>query len=217
MAELPIERKEGRNWIPLVLLGLLLLAILGYCATRGEDDVIVPADTAAGVGAVGDTALGGAAAGVAGSVAGGGAAAGGAVAQFAEFVAARDTSAETEANHQYTATGTRLLAAALDELAGAENRDAIQVYADSMRGSIDRLQRSGAEDRHADDARAAFNAAVSAMESIDRARGRTNDVAPMRAIARELSPEQPLVPQLGVVHRFFEAARDALQRMQPAS
>ena len=38
MAELPIERKEGRNWLPLVLLGLLLLAVLGYCATRGDDD-----------------------------------------------------------------------------------------------------------------------------------------------------------------------------------
>ena len=214
MAELPIERKEGRNWLPLVLLGLLLLAVLGYCATRGDDDVPATGDTAAAVGAAGDTALGGAAAGAA---AAGTAAAGGAVAQFVQFVAARDTTAETEANHQYTATGTRLLASALDELAGAGNRNAIQVYADSMRSSVDRLQRSAADDRHADDARAAFNAAVSAMESLDRAQGRTRDVAPMRAIARELSPDRPLVPQLGVVHRFFEAARDALQAMQGAA
>lgn len=217
MAELPIERKEGRNWLPLLLLGLLLLAVLGYCATRGDDDAPATADTTSAVGTAGDTALGGAATGAAGAGAAGTAAAGGAVAEFAQFVAARDTSAETEANHQYTATGTRLLAAALDEVAGAGNRSAIQAYADSMRSAVDRLQRSAADDRHADDARAAFNAAVSAMESLDRAQGRTRDVAPMRAIARELSPDRPLVPQLGVVHRFFEAARDALQAMQRAT
>jgi hypothetical protein len=106
----------------------------------------------------------------------------------------------------------RLLAGALEELAG--DRQAIRVYADSMRSSVDRLQRTSDNDVHADDARAAFNAAVSAMEVVDRARGRTRDVAPMRGIARELSSQRPLVPQLGTVQRFFEAARDALQQMR---
>lgn len=206
MAEIPIERKKGTNWLPLLLLGILALALLAYCFSRRDAGPAVADTTAAA--AAGDTTLAGAGAAT-------GAAAGtGAVDEFVRFVAARDTSAETEANHQYTATGTRLLAAALGELAGAGNAGAIQVYADSMRSAIDRLQQSGAEDRHADDARAAFNAAVSAMASIDRARGRTRDVAPMRAIAGELSPARPLVPQLGVVHRFFEAARDALQQMR---
>ena len=210
MAEIPIERKEGRNWLPLILLGLLVLALLGYCFTRRGDDAVV-ADTTA---TVGDTT--GAAVGAAGAGAAGAAATGGAVDQFVQFVSSRDTTAETEGNHQYTATGTRLLAAALEELAGPGNAGTIAAHADSMRSSVDRLQRSSDNDRHADDARWAFNAGVSAMEVIDRARGRTRDVAPMRAIAGELSPNQPLLPQLGVVHRFFEAARDAVQQMRGA-
>ena len=52
------------------------------------------------------------------------------------------------------------------------------------------------------------------MEAIDRAQGRTRDVAPMRAIARELRSKQALVPRLGTVQRFFEAAREALGAMR---
>jgi hypothetical protein len=36
----------------------------------------------------------------------------------------------------------------------------------------------------------------------------------MRAIYGQLDSKQPLVPQLGTVHRFFEASRDALQAMR---
>jgi len=53
--------------------------------------------------------------------------------------------------------------------------------------------------------------------SILYARGRTRDVAPMRAISGELESTQPLLPQLGTVQRFFEAARDGLQAMGAAS
>jgi hypothetical protein len=210
MAEIPIERKKGTNWLP-ILGALLALLLLGFCYLR-RDRGAAPA-----TGMVDTTAAVGATTGAAGAAG----ATGGAVEQFVQFVAARDTSAETEANHQYTATGVRLLASALDELAaggsggtGGASAVDIRAYADSMRRSVDRLQQSSANDRHADDARAAFNAAVSAMTSIDKARGRTADAAPMRAIARELSPQRPLVPQLGVVHRFFEAARTNLQQMR---
>ena len=210
MAEIPIERKKGTSWLPLILLGLLALLLLGWCMTRGKDAAPV-ADTTA---AVADTAR--AAAGAAtGAAAGAAATAGdanGAIDQFVQFVQTRDTTVETEGQHRYTAEGTRRLAAALEAIAGGNPN--IGAYADSMRSSIDRLQQSGAQDRHADDAKAAFSAAVSAMASIDQARGRTRDVAPMRAIYGELSADRPLMPQLGVVHRFFEAARDALQAMR---
>jgi len=36
MAEIPIDRKEGRNWLPLILGLLLLLALLGYWFTRNR-------------------------------------------------------------------------------------------------------------------------------------------------------------------------------------
>lgn len=221
MAEIPIERKEGRNWLPLVLGALALLALLWYfLGRRGDDTVAATADTTAVAAAPAtvttDSAAGatgaatGAAAGAAGAAVAGGA--NGAIDQFAQFVEARDTTSETEGQHAYTAEGTRRLAAALDAVAGGSPN--IAVYADSMRRSIDRLQRSSDRDVHADDAKAAFSAAVSAMEQIDRARGRTRDVAPMRAIYNELSSQRPLLPQLGTVHRFFAAARDALQTMR---
>ncbi len=110
----------------------------------------------------------------------------------------------------------RRLAAALEQVAGES--PSIRVYADSMRSAVDRLQ-SGSpnDDTHANDAKAAFSAAVTAMEQIDRARGRTRDVAPMRAIYNQLDSRQPLMPQLPTVQRFFEAARDALQAMGAAS
>lgn len=215
MAQIPIERKNRSSMLPLIIGAILLLLLLGWCWSRRDNDDVVPA-------ASDTTAAAGAATGAAGSAAGSstGAAAGaantnaggsGAVAQFVQFVASRDTAQETEGNHQYTSQGIRLLASALDGIAGGN--PSIAQQADSMRSSVDRLQRSSDKDLHADDARAAFNAAVSAMEAIDKARGRTRDVAPMRAIAKELKSTQPLMPQLGVVHRFFEAARDALQAM----
>ncbi len=52
MAEIPIERKESRNWLPLILGLLALLAVLAYCFTRNRG-----AETATGAaaGAVADS------------------------------------------------------------------------------------------------------------------------------------------------------------------
>lgn len=226
MAEIPIERKQSRSWVPLALLGLLLLLILGYCFLRPRDvtpvgagadsarTATVGADTARGaMGAAGATT--GAAAGAMGAAATGGAGsgAGSAVDQFIQFAQARDTTKETEGQHAYTAEGIRRIAAALDQVAGQSGSSAIQVYADSMRRSVDRLQQSSPKDVHAEDAKAAFSAAVSAMTTIDKAQGRTYDVAPMRAIYNQLSPSKPLMPQLSTVQRFFTAAGQALQAM----
>jgi hypothetical protein len=207
MAEIPIERKQGRNWLPLLLLALLALALLAYCFQRSRTP-----DPVAGAAGAADslTRVDTAAPSAAGAAAAGGA--NGAIDQFVQFVQQRDTTNETEGQHQYTAEGTRRLAAALDAIA-AGNPD-IAVYADSMRSSIERLQRSSDTDVHADDAKAAFSAAVSAMEQIDRARGRTRDVQALRATFNDLSGRQPLMPQLPTVHRFFQAAADALQQMR---
>jgi len=221
MAEIPIERKsKGPGWLPW-LLGLLLLLLLGYCFARRRNAAPAVADSSAtsGTPAAADStatsgtpAVAGAATATdsANAASAGGAA--GAIDQFTQFVAQRDTSKETEGQHQYTAEGVRRLAAALEGIAGGS--PSIQVWADSMRRSVDRLQQSAATDVHADDAKAAFSAAVSAMAAIDKARGRTRDVAPMRAIYGQLDGKKPLLPQLPTVYRFFDAARDALQAMK---
>ncbi len=209
MAEIPIQRKESRNWLPLLLLGLLLLALLGYCFFRPRDTapVAAGADSTRATTAGADTGRG--ATGAAAAAGG----AGSAVDQYVQFVQQRDTTKETEGQHAYTAEGIRRLAAALDQVAGQNGSSAIQVYADSMRHSVDRLQQSSPKDVHAEDAKAAFSAAVSAMTTIDKAQGRTYDVAPMRALYNQLSPSKPLMPQLGTVQKFFTAAGTALQAM----
>jgi hypothetical protein len=183
MAEIKIEEKRRKNLLPLVLGAILLLLLLGWCAMRDRG--------------VGDGAAAGAT--------------NGPVRDFVTYVTTRDTTQETEANHQYTAGGVRRLAAALEAIAGEDVN--IKVYADSMRSSVDRLQRSSDSDVHADDAKAAFSAAVSAIAQITQARGAQSDAGSMRAIYNDLSSQQPLVPQLSVVQRFFEAARDAVQGM----
>ena len=216
MAEIPIERKARPNWLPLLLGALVLLALLGYCFLRPRDvaPVVGTADTTRATTATtsaADTTTGitGAAAATTGATAGGGSA----VDQYIQFVQQRDTTKETEGQHAYTAEGVRRLAAALDQVAGQNGSSAIQVYADSMRHSVDRLQHSSPTDVHAEDAKAAFSAAVSAMTTIDKAQGRTYDVAPMRALYTRLSPTKPLMPQLGTVEQFFTAAGTALQAM----
>ena len=70
MAEIPIQEKRGGSKLPLILGGLLLLLLLGWCLTRnrGDDTVqtdtagattTVPADTVGGTGTAprSDTAL----------------------------------------------------------------------------------------------------------------------------------------------------------------
>ena len=234
MAEIPIERKPARNWLPLILAALALLILLGYCATRNRNATGTTAsgdsastrnvltdsgrNTGAGVAGAGAGSSASAAAGTAGAAAGNGAAgatsggANGAVDQFVQFTQQHDTTGETEGQHQYTAEGTRRLAAALEALGGSGSN--ISMYADSMRSSVDRLQRSSAKDMHSDDAKAAFSAAVSAMAQIDKTKGTTRDVAPLRAIYNQLNSKQPLMPQRATVERFFKAAADALQTMR---
>ena len=194
MAEIKIEEKKKRGGLlPLILGAILLLLLLGWCTMR---------DRTTGTGSLADTTRVSTPPPAT------------AARDFITYVTTRDTLQETEGNHQYTAGGVRRLAAALEEIAGGNPN--IAVYADSMRSSVDRLQQGANPDMHADDAKAAFSAAVSAMEQISRTRSATLDVASMRAIYNDLSSQQPLMPQLSVVQRFFEAARDALQGMGTA-
>ena len=69
MAEIPIQEKRGGSKLPLILGGLLLLLLLGWCLTRDRADTVesdtagvtttVPADTLGGTGTAprSDTAL----------------------------------------------------------------------------------------------------------------------------------------------------------------
>jgi hypothetical protein len=51
MAEIPIERKQGKNWIPLIVGVLVVLALLGWWAShnRANGTATRAADTSATV------------------------------------------------------------------------------------------------------------------------------------------------------------------------
>jgi hypothetical protein len=197
MAEIKLERKGTPIW-PWIL-GLLLLAgLLWYFLTRDNDGATATAgDTTAAVtdttGAVaGPAVAGGATANAAGT--------GADVEDFATFVGRNDTSAETEENHQYTASGIRSLAASIERMGGGASGQAAQ----TMRTLADSLQITGGnDDRHADMAKRAFQAAVGAM-------GTGANVGAARTAAGAIDVSQPLLSQTARVRTFFERARDAM-------
>jgi hypothetical protein len=51
MAEIPIERKQSKNWLPLIIGALVVLALLGWWASRNRDNGTVTnaSDTSATV------------------------------------------------------------------------------------------------------------------------------------------------------------------------
>ncbi|MEO7361658.1 MAG: hypothetical protein ABI120_15110 [Gemmatimonadaceae bacterium] len=204
MAEIPIERKPARNWLPLILAAVVVLLVLGYCATRNRDQTAVATASDTASSAVGtDTLHRMAATTTADS----------ALEQFRQFNQQPPAAAANpgETPHQYAGEGIRLLAAAIEAVGTGVN---VAVYADSMRSSVARMQASSVGDMHSDDVKAAFSAAVSAMDEINRSRGKTIDMAAIRSIYNELNSTQLLLPQRAVAERFFKAAADALQAMR---
>ncbi|MBC8086886.1 MAG: hypothetical protein H7Z40_06445 [Phycisphaerae bacterium] len=207
MMNIPATSRNTRSWLPLILGAIALITQLGCGARESANaDSTVPESAGARVAGSDSLAVNANARPAA-------------VIEFVNFIAARDTVQEAEGNHQYSATGMRLLASALESMAGTAARTGdsttavnVTVYVDSMRNSVGRLQQTTTQDQHAQDVKAGLSAAVSALEQMDRAGNRTRDMASLRAIYNELNSTQPLRPQLSVVQRFFEAARDALQQ-----
>lgn len=204
MAEIPIERKPARNWLPLILAALVVILVLGYCATRNRNQTAVATagDTTSRAART-DTLNRMAATATADS----------ALEQFKQFIQQPPAAAANpgETPHQYAGEGIRLLSAAIEAVGSGVN---VAVYADSMRSSVARMQASSVNDLHSDDVKAAFSAAVSAMDEINRSRGKTVDMAALRSSYSELNATQLLLPQRPVLDRFFKAAADALQALR---
>ena len=126
---------------------------------------------------------------------------------LAAFLGRNDSSGETEENHKYTADGVRSLAMSMERAGGAASAQAVQM----MRTMADSLQMTdAANDRHADMAKRAFQAAVGAM-------GTGTGVPEARTAAAAIDVSQPLLSQTAKVRTFFERARDAMGAMTPGA
>ena len=200
MAEIRVERKEGRNIWPWVLGILAALLVLWYLFGRNNDS-----ETAGAIGPNSPTAQGSIAdeppsAAIRGTP----------VEAFTTFVGGA-APAGSETAHTYTATGIRLLA---DALAGTTGGAADAELA-NMRKQADALTTSSDRStKHADMAGSAFKSAAKVFASAEMkgASGGESGAATVKAAAEALEPSVPLLKQQARVQAFFEQARQALRR-----
>lgn len=217
MAEIPIQRKEGRNIWPWLIGLLVLLLILWFLFGRNRaartaavpdtTSAVAAAATSPATSATNTTSAGGT---TAGAAAASGAGAAGAVATFATYVGTTDPNRDEAKQHGYTAQGIRHLADALVAL-GASGAGL-----DTMRSMADSLQNSSPKStRHADMAREAFLAATSVMASLQTQHfpNMAKGVADARQAAQAVKPGTQLLDQKDRIQAFFERSRDALQAM----
>ena len=201
MAEIPIQRKEGRSIWPWII-GLIILALLiwFFMRNRRSDDTTTTRSDTTVTTSPGALAGGSDTAGQSANANGAGA-----TSEFASWVSAVDTNRDEAGQHQYTAGGIRRLADALAAVG------ATGAGLDNMRKQADALQNSSASStKHADMARSAF---LSAADEFDSLKGSHSgiDVGKVRGAAEAVKPGAHLLAQKDKVQNFFETARDALQ------
>lgn len=214
MADINIERKEGRNIWPLVIIGLVLLALLAWwLMQRGGADRIVEetpfigSDTAAERGVEG---------------------ASGEVNSFIGYVEENRAREEAGLDHEYTRDGLHRLADALNALrregedrgtgqtaaagAGALNLeqqiDRIKTFADSLQRNEDSL-------RHANHTRAAFTLSATVMETLQQRyyQNANAQVQQVRQASEGVTIDTPLLQQTQQVQTFFQRSSDAVRAM----
>lgn len=200
MAEIDIKRKERSVW-PWVLIGIILLALLAWWVMsrrdRDPDAGVFPADTAQ----VGTTAAPTATAD-------------GAVGEFVRYSDEGRARGEMGVTHEYTATGIRRLAAALEDIANRQQtRDAmVSDRIPMLRNLADSLQATEDSPRHANHARSAFTIGADIITALRRDdAGATDAARRAREAAESIQPTTPLLQQRRQVREFFDRAADALR------
>jgi hypothetical protein len=206
MADIDVERKSG---IPLWpwLLALLVLALLAWLllGRTDRDRVATPVvnDTIPAAEAVPVTATRTPA-----------------VEQYLAFVEEED-SAQMGLQHEYTASGLRQLADALESVVRQDTvgQTAVEPRLQALRQNADRLRDTPEESlQHADFAREGFVSASELIEALHEHRFRQQPqlgqtASRVRERAEAVSTTEPLLQQRQAVHGFFQAAGDALRHM----
>jgi hypothetical protein len=206
MADIDVERKSGTPVWPWIL-GLLVLALLAWLllGRTDRDRVVTPIaeDTIPAAEAVPGQAQRTAA-----------------VDQYLTWHEQTDT-AEMGVQHEYTATGLRQLADALESIVrqDAVGETAIEPRMQTLRQNANQLQETHWESQdHSNLAREGFISAAEVVEALRDHRFTQQQqlgqsVPRVRQSAEAVSPTVPLLEQRDAVHRFFDSSADALRQM----
>jgi hypothetical protein len=207
MADIDVQRKSGTPvwpWIlALVALALLAWLLLGRTDRDRVATPVVTDDTIPAAEQAPATAPRTAA-----------------VDRYLSWVEEAD-SARMGVQHEYTASGLRQLADALESVVRQDTigQTAVEPRLQDLQQNADRLQQTDWESlQHANYAREGFTSAARLMEALQEHRftrqpqlGQT--VTRVRERAEAVSPGQPLLEQRDAVHGFFQASGDALRQM----
>lgn len=206
MAEVKLERKRGPTGVAAVVAVLALVLAVWW---------IMRSDTAADVIADGSDAIAGETAV---------ATAGGAIVRddlppsVETFLAwsddARADSAMTP-GHQYTVTGIRNLAAALEALSTSGQGAHVSEELRILRSRVDTLQVNPASTQHADQVRAVFRSLAGLMTAMQQERfpELTAEVQAVERAAEAVRADRQLLDQRAAVGDFFTRAAVAVRGM----
>ena len=210
MAEIRVERKEGKGWL-WALLALLALALLAWWYfSRNNNDVALAGADSTGVAAAYN--VGGTPAVTTDR---------GGVDSFLAWVANNDTTsaaATSSMTHEYTATGVRQLADAIGSIARGDSLggSAVEQQVGALNTLADQMQTEPQELKHADLAHAAFAAAAKLIQDVQR-RDFPNASAQAGSVtqaAEAVSKTRPLLEQRTEVNRFFASAAEAVRALR---
>lgn len=202
MTRIDTERKGTSNWIWIVLLLLLLVALgwwfVGRPPALDRATMSLPADsTGMNTGA------------------------GPAVARYLAFADSARAQTNAGPDHSYSAEGVRLLADAIGELtirdtvAGAATTTQVA----ALKTLADRLQADAQSLSHADVFHAAATSAAALMGEVQSRRfpNRAGEIEAVRSAADAIAKDQPLLEQKERVDTFFTRAAEVLRFMQTPS
>jgi hypothetical protein len=206
MADIDVERKSGIPVWPW-LLALLVLALLAWLllGRTDRDRVVTP---------VVDDPM------PAAEPMPGTATRTPAVEQYLAFVEEEDT-AQMGVQHEYTASGLRQLADALESIVQQDTvgETAVEPRLQALQQNADRLQETPEESlQHASFARDGFVSAAELIEALHEHRFRQQPqlgqtASRVRERAEAVSTTEPLLQQREAVHGFFQASGDAVRQM----
>jgi len=206
MAEIRLERKEGKGWLWSLLAVVALVVLAWWFFNRNDAVAAAGSSDSTGVAAAYNRS------GV--PVAGGGAEA------FLAWVATNDTARTSDGNlsHEYTATGIRRLADAIgsiargDSLGGSQLADEVSALT-TLAGQ---LQTEPQSLKHADLTHAAFAAAAQLLQDVQRRNfpNASAQVSSVREAADAVSKARPLLEQRTEINRFFASAAEAVRALR---